>query len=70
MKSATIGLFVVSTVVAIAVPLATSVDSLEQDPLMMCFALALYMAFNGGIGLIVRGCTDGEPAAAQSAGVA
>jgi hypothetical protein len=55
MKSGTIGLCVVSTVVAIAVPLTTSVASLEQDPLMMCFALALCMAFNGGIALIVRG---------------
>jgi len=55
MKSATIGLCLVSTVVAIAVSITTSVDSLEQDPVMMCLALALCMAFNGGIALIVRG---------------
>ncbi|CAD6266112.1 unnamed protein product [Miscanthus lutarioriparius] len=56
MNSATLGL----CVVAIAVPLTTSVDSLEQDPLMMCFALALCVAFHRGIALIVRGlsCRD------------
>jgi hypothetical protein len=43
-------------VVAIVAPLTTTaVQSLEEDPLMMCFALALCAAFNGGIALIVRG---------------
>ena len=57
MNSAVIGLCVASMVVAFAVPLTTAVDSLslERDPLMMCFVLALCVAFHSGTALIVRG---------------
>ncbi|XP_066326023.1 uncharacterized protein [Miscanthus floridulus] len=57
MNSTTIALCVASTVIAIAASLTKSVDSLslERDPCTMCFALALCVAFHGGIALIVRG---------------
>lgn len=54
-NSGTIGLCVAFTVVTIAIPLTTLVDTLEQDALMTYFTLALRVAFHGSIALIVRG---------------
>lgn len=56
MNSATVGLCVASMLVSIVASLTTTaVQSLEQDPLMRCFALALCVALHGAVALIVRG---------------